>query len=673
MKNHRWLDLTEYALMLGSGAGTVASVATQQAFLATAPLSLLMALGLINRRRLQTHLTQSQSVALAINTNKFDKRLQDVQGRIEDLPTHGHLRAVRRSVIAQSHRDILSLSQVLEHTRQTLKSQIDRQEILELKEQQQLVVRLQEQYTQLYIDFKDVAARCQQLSNMGRVEATETMVARLKAELMQLRVHLDILGADAKNNYAGLNDKIHYLQQQVQQLTADERQSLLREEVQELVKAISGMVFRDEFSELSSRFGTSIEQLQQRLDAVDQRLNLAADAPGQPEALSASAGDNPWLLDFVTAEGISPSRHALNQLLAQAQERLVLVWPWADGIELDDELLQQFRQLLGRGCRLDIGWCHQGDNREPVLLRSIGLRWREDSARHRQLKQAFRQLLPLKQDYPDLFSFKVLGTTENFAVCDSTCALVGMQALSTQTSLFPTVAPKLRISDPSVIQPLIERFENPIIEVTNAGAYFNRGRTRYDTRDFAGAIDDFTQVIAMGPSAAAYNCRGVAWLDRGNRDKALQDFSHGIRLDASLFAPHCNRGVLRLDRRDYAGALNDLEAATDLCPQSAIPYFYQAQALQALGNLRHAIQQFTLAIERRSDLALPYCYRSVAYQKQGSLHRAIADLEIAARLLRTRGDMNNLEQVTRKLETLKQGPPAIRVVEGARRLGPSRP
>ena len=81
--------------MLGAGAGTVASVATQQAFLATAPLSLLMALGLINRRRLQTHLTQSQSVALAINNISLDQRLQDVQGRIEDLPTHGHLRAVR--------------------------------------------------------------------------------------------------------------------------------------------------------------------------------------------------------------------------------------------------------------------------------------------------------------------------------------------------------------------------------------------------------------------------------------------------------------------------------------------------------------------------------------------------------------------------------------------------
>ncbi|WP_228016398.1 hypothetical protein, partial [Leptolyngbya ectocarpi] len=55
-------------------------------------------------------------------------------------------------------------------------------------------------------------------------------------------------------------------------------------------------------------------------------------------------------------------------------------------------------------------------------------------------------------------------------------------------------------------------------------------------------------------------------------------------------------------------------------------------------------------------LALPYCYRGAAYQKQGNVGRAVTDLETAARLLHSSGDVTNLSQVMRKLETLKQEP-----------------
>ncbi|MBE9068258.1 hypothetical protein IQ260_16525 [Leptolyngbya cf. ectocarpi LEGE 11479] len=657
MKKDRWFDWTEYALLLGSGAGAVASVATQQALLAAAPLSLLAALGLISRRQLQTQLSQSQSVMVSVNS-RLDKRLHDVQEQLTELPTHGHLSAMRQSTVAQTKQDILSLSQVIEHTRKKLTSQIDEKEFPELQELREYLVELQERYTELSIDFKDVKSRCQRLSDMSRVEATETMVAKLETELMQLKVHLESLGANAKNNYTGLNDRLTYLKQQVQQLTTEERQSLLKGEVQKLVQTVSGMVSRNEFLELTTRLtestadklilqelqtqsldrteqfqqrlerleqhlegmtdsileavaetvepsqagAASVAQLQKRLDATDQQMGMITGAvleavsetlePFQTTvATSVANSASDWLLDFDSPEGMSSggmsnSRQALEQLLSQTRERLVLVWPWADSVVLDDSLLQQFRQLLERNCRLDMGWCHQGEHREHPLLRNISQRWCENSTRHQHLKQALNQLLPLKQEYPDLFSFKILGTTENFAVCDAKYALVGMRALPTQTSLFPTVKLKLRTTDPSVIRPLLQRFENPAIDADDAGAFFNRGVTRYDIRDCNGAIEDFTQVINIRPSAAAYNSRGVAWVEIGDYARALQDFGHAIRLDARLFAARCNRGVLRMTVRDYGGALSDFDVAVDLRPQSAVPYFYQGQALQFLGDLQ---------------------------------------------------------------------------------------
>ncbi|NEQ51094.1 MAG: hypothetical protein F6K11_13325 [Leptolyngbya sp. SIO3F4] len=725
MKKHRWLNLTEYALLVGSGAGTVASVATQQVLLAAAPLSLLAGLGLLSRRQLQSKLSESQSVMLSVNS-KLDERLRDVKEQIEDLPSHEQLSAVRQSIIAQNQQDILSLTQVFEYTRKSLKTQIEQQEVPEVKELRQELVDLQDKHTQLCIDLKDVRSRCQQLSDTSRLESIESMLTKLKAELMQQRVHVEVLGADTKNNYAGLNDKLHYIEQRVQQLTTEERQSLLREEVQELVKTVSDMVSRDEFLELATsvkekvppqetilqlaqsfdpdevdqlqqrmdlleqQLGkvtesvldavaetleplnkgmASMDQLQHRLDATDQQMstmtNVVLEAVAETlEPLQASFSNNTdsqtdsqWILDFDNMKGKSSSRKALEELLAQANERLVLVWPWSDTVELDDDILEQFSQLLARNCRLSIGWCHRGDNREHPLLRSISQRWSESSLRHRQLKHALKQLLPLKQTYPQLFSFKILGTTENFAVCDSKSALIGMQTLSTQTSLFPTVKLKLRTSDPAVVQPLLQRFENPTIDDGDAGSYFNRGVTRYDMRHYAGSIDDFTQVISIRPSAVAYNCRGVAWAEMGDYADALQDLSHAIRLDRRFFAARCNRGVLRIDVRDYAGAISDLEMAIEIRPESAIPYFYLGQALQAVGELRQAVEKYGLAIERQPNLALPYCYRGAVYQKQGNPRQAIADLEVAAQLLRTGGDVNNLNQVMRKLETLKQDLP----------------
>lgn len=126
MNKDRWFNWTEYALLVGSGAGTVASMATQQALLAAAPLSLLAGLGLISRRQLQSRLSQSESVMLSVNST-LDKRLHDMKEQLEDVPTHEQLQAVRQSVVAQNQQDILSLSQLFEYTRNMLLEKIEQQ------------------------------------------------------------------------------------------------------------------------------------------------------------------------------------------------------------------------------------------------------------------------------------------------------------------------------------------------------------------------------------------------------------------------------------------------------------------------------------------------------------------------------------------------------------------
>jgi hypothetical protein len=53
MKKHTWLDALENASLVGLGVGSVASLLFKEILYTTTPLSLLVAFGLVNRRRFE--------------------------------------------------------------------------------------------------------------------------------------------------------------------------------------------------------------------------------------------------------------------------------------------------------------------------------------------------------------------------------------------------------------------------------------------------------------------------------------------------------------------------------------------------------------------------------------------------------------------------------------------
>ena len=65
-KRH-WLTASERWLLVGSGLGTVATLLGQNAALASAPLTALAAVGLLNRHKTETALKNSQQYSLRIS------------------------------------------------------------------------------------------------------------------------------------------------------------------------------------------------------------------------------------------------------------------------------------------------------------------------------------------------------------------------------------------------------------------------------------------------------------------------------------------------------------------------------------------------------------------------------------------------------------------------------
>ena len=776
-----WLKHTEQALLVGSGLGTVAAIAAQNVALASAPLTVMAAVGLINRRQTERQLAEAQE-KLARQQRQASHRLTSLSKQVTALPSPEALTNFQRSVLDRNNRTFLRMSEDIKGIRQHVDDQVKVLHPPDLSQIHQDIAQLQDQYAHAYTTTQNLTSYVQRLATIPRIEGAEAKLSQVRTNLMQTRVTLEALRSETRNAIANLQDNIAQLDRRSQEATYPTEPEELRTELAEMVKTVANLVPQAEFSNLANHVkdltrqqadleraltkipvgsvngmpseamaktdqalaeldrlsqvvhrlqqqvsrqetaGHTREQVQQvvsqylgqmkaqlaQLEGVTQTLadrqrqlanqwaETSPEAGGDPaarqgltqlakrlhhsesaikalkqhsaEAAPRAATASPWILDFPVPLGAgtptprAASRQALEQALEQAQRRLLIVWPWASQITLDDDLLKRFTRLLDRGGHLELGWCHKGDAQEGRLVWRISQRWNTDGGHLATLKAALNQLLPLREHYPDRFKFKIMGSAESYLVCDSgsdgvseaTYAIVSLKALPTHAIPIPGVEAKLKTPNPQVVNALIQRFQDPAIAPNDQDAFFNRGTTRHDLRDQPGAISDYSRVLALQPDhAVALNNRGAARLEMNLADEAELDFTEALNHDPRLFAAYCNRGWLRLEQRRYPAAVQDFARAIELKPHLPMAYVYRGSALQKLGDLKGAVRDYSDAIACGDPIALPYCYRSAAYESQGDAERAIADLERASVHLEAQGDRQALSSVQRTLQRLQ--------------------
>jgi tetratricopeptide (TPR) repeat protein len=168
---------------------------------------------------------------------------------------------------------------------------------------------------------------------------------------------------------------------------------------------------------------------------------------------------------------------------------------------------------------------------------------------------------------------------------------------------------------------------------TTADDFTKRGIEFLEKGDSDKAIEDFTQALKLESNyVQAYIKRGIAYTRGWLWDKALYDFNDALMLDPNNAEAYYERGVFYTKdggiaaKKDYDKAIADFTKAIQINPNYAEAYYQRGLAYCIKKDYDKAIADFTKAIQINPENYVEiYRERGDAYLKKGDYDKAIAD------------------------------------------------
>jgi tetratricopeptide (TPR) repeat protein len=141
-----------------------------------------------------------------------------------------------------------------------------------------------------------------------------------------------------------------------------------------------------------------------------------------------------------------------------------------------------------------------------------------------------------------------------------------------------------------------------------------------------------------GDLAIVFLNRGIAYRDKGEYDRATQDYEQAIRLNPSYANTFNSRAIAYFNQGQHDRAIQDYDQAIRLNPSHVHAFYNRGNAYLAKGQPDRAIQDYDQAIRLDPSFALAHCNRAVAYRRKGQHYRADQDFDQAFRLNPSSGD-----------------------------------
>jgi tetratricopeptide (TPR) repeat protein len=125
----------------------------------------------------------------------------------------------------------------------------------------------------------------------------------------------------------------------------------------------------------------------------------------------------------------------------------------------------------------------------------------------------------------------------------------------------------------------------------------------------------FRRAVDATVLATTYFARGLAYQDKGQHDRAVEDYNQAIKLNPGNAEAYNNRGLafVAIGRRD--SAIKDLDQAVRLQPD-AKSYTGRGIAYEEMGELDRAIQDYDKAIRLDPNFSAAVENRAAAIKKK---------------------------------------------------------
>jgi tetratricopeptide (TPR) repeat protein len=154
-----------------------------------------------------------------------------------------------------------------------------------------------------------------------------------------------------------------------------------------------------------------------------------------------------------------------------------------------------------------------------------------------------------------------------------------------------------------------------------------------DKGDHDRAIQDCDQAIRLHPGYLdAYLFRGHAYFNKGDNDRAIQDYDQAVALGSNGANTFVQRGAAYHMKGDNARAIQDLDQAIMLSPNDATAFYIRGAAYEAEKDNSHAIQDYGQAIRLVPRFAASLYRRGVLEKLTGDVVPGDADIAQARKI-----------------------------------------
>ena len=162
----------------------------------------------------------------------------------------------------------------------------------------------------------------------------------------------------------------------------------------------------------------------------------------------------------------------------------------------------------------------------------------------------------------------------------------------------------------------------------------------------------WTDTLAKNPDCwLAHNGLGLAFLEKGKADEALEKFQKALEINPNYPEAHTNVGFALFQKGEADEAIQQFQKALESNPNNAEAHTNLGNAFFRNGQPSEAIEQFEMAVNINPKFAQAHASLGTAFVQKGQLDDAITEFQEALRLNPNLGSAK--ESLAKALESKK--------------------